>query len=82
MGKDYHFILDRYDPMRPNMGHIYIVANGIVIDPVNPVFNKYDNVWKREKIKGITNSTQIGARTGKAFPLSLLLIALLIVMKK
>ena len=68
--------------MGPNMGHIYIVTNGIVIDPVNPIFNRFDNVWKREKIKGITNSTQIGARSSEVFPLSLLMIVLLIVMKK
>lgn len=48
MGEPYKLVLDRYDSSRPNLGHIYVVSNGVIIDPVHSVFNFSDPAYKRE----------------------------------
>lgn len=72
----YELVLDRYEASRPNHGHIYVRSAGVVIDPVNPVFNKADHVWKRQTFRGVDYCGTVGSRpdTRKAAPVFLLIL--------
>lgn len=54
MCKPYELILDYYDPNFPNRAHIYVMSEGIVIDPVNPIFNASDPHYKQKRYPGIS----------------------------
>lgn len=76
----YDLVLDRYEASRPNHGHIYVKSGGIIIDPVNPVFNRQDAVWKRKTYRGIDYCSAVGSRTDTRQSSPILLLILLIAM--
>lgn len=74
----YELVLDRYEASRPNHGHIYVRSNGVIIDPVNPVFNRQDSVWRRKTYRGIDYCSTVGSRPAKPASAGIFLLILLI----
>lgn len=75
----YDLVLDRYEASRPNHGHIYVkTKSGIVIDPVNPVFNRADPVWRRKTYSGLDICGTVGSRPDTRQSASVFFLLLLI----